>query len=400
MKIFAKSYSQKWTNVQISNPDHSEGGSEGRVYFSDDGLSCVKILKKSARDKRKIDKLKLMLDPKFDKLRNLSVNGSTVCWPISTAHEAKDDNPIGYIMPLIKESVPLDSIFAKSNATAKLAELDDRIFIAGLLSLLVFRLHTAGAIVGDFNPANIRLQKPTKKSAWNVHIIDTDSFQLTDRRRTLTSDIGRDLYSSPRLLEQQKSSKSANYGWAGLKRKKEDDEYALAILIFQILLLIHPMKIKGKSISKNMGNKVFAYTGTKSKLPTNAPLSKFEALPQIIQKMFSDTFENVTTYRARDWVHAINDLEKEPVITKLRKEFQEFSSPWSDPNKTTSKNEPKVTIETSPDYNPTTTPFSKTISQPTPVKDSLISTIGKFIYKSLGVLLIIYIIYFILSAIF
>jgi hypothetical protein len=133
----------------------------------------------------------------------------------------------------------------------------------------------------------------------------------------MTTDIGKDEYSSPRLInlrlaKMKNDSSARNFGWMGLERVKADDEYALAVIIFRILLSAHPMQAKpGKgSTTDNIIGGVFPYGNARDSLRKRAPKERYDGLTSELRTMFLDTFTSKRSYGAKDWVIACSKLEK------------------------------------------------------------------------------------------
>lgn len=317
MQLLAKTRSGEMTSIVVPDANGGDAGTEGRVYFSSDKTMCVKLFHDTSDSPDKIAKLNYMLSESFDALRTFSKNGSTVCFPTHTAHRQRSTSAVGYVMPAATDSVSLDALFADTNPASKAASFVDRVFIAGVLSLLVLQIHRTGAIIGDLNPANIRLRKVSTAERWTLHIIDTDSFQIKVGQKVMTSDIGKDEYSSPRLInlrlaKLKNDSSARNFGWMGLERLKADDEYALAVIIFRILLSAHPMQAKpGKgSTTDNIVGGVFPYGNARESLRKRAPKERYDGLTNELKTMFLDTFTSKRSYAAKDWVIACSNLEK------------------------------------------------------------------------------------------
>ncbi len=95
------------------------------------------------------------------------------------------------------------------------------------LAAAVGALHERGHVIGDLNESNV-LVSPRAF----VTLVDADSFQITSAGRTFRCGVGRAEYTPPELQ---------GSAFADLDRRPEHDAFALAVLIFQLLMQgLHP----------------------------------------------------------------------------------------------------------------------------------------------------------------
>jgi len=111
----------------------------------------------------------------------------------------------------------------------------DAVLAAWRLAESVAHLHRHGVVIGDLNPENIvfeQRQDTTGRSRWQATILDTDSFQLqgADGRRHYCP-VSRPAYTAPELV-------GANL--ASTWRQTSADDFALAVIVYQLLLHDHP----------------------------------------------------------------------------------------------------------------------------------------------------------------
>ena len=202
-------------------------------------------------------------------------------WPTSLLLDAANQ-PVGFLMPLIDlaESFTLDHYYDKNhikklNAPEEVA-LSYKLEIAANLSALIADLHRHEHYFIDFKPQNIRVFK-TRHA---VTLVDCDGFSIGSAQgirhpaRLLTTD-----YWSPEAFNKHTAIKDLGV---------EHDQYALAVIIFQLLNAgIHPFQgilaDRGSSASTNdekAAAGLYPYGRT--------PHPKIKPRPQSIHECFDD----------------------------------------------------------------------------------------------------------------
>ena len=229
--------SAKLGRLKLATKPFAFGGA-GEVYRAEgpDGKEyCVKLLTKPKADD--FEKLGHMLARVPD---NLEAGWGRLCWPIDLVHKQKVAEPAGYVMPLaIDESVQLSNLtnlrwpgterpVLADKVDRKSAEgLKNRLVIALNISAAVKYIHSLGHVFVDLKPQNI-LISPSGK----VSVVDVDSIQL---------ELGNKIYWGPLGSPEYMPSESyrMQYG-TGPPIKQSWDCFSLAVIIYEILLGIHP----------------------------------------------------------------------------------------------------------------------------------------------------------------
>jgi len=141
----------------------------------------------------------------------------------------------GYVMPC----VPPES----SLSAARLFNFDelqrlrrftwrDAVLAALLLAEAVAALHAQGVVIGDLNPENVVFSQAAAPAGWRAVLLDSDSFQIRgEDGQRFHCGVARPLYTAPELLGCDLSRT-----W----REVNSDHFALAVLIYQLLLHDHP----------------------------------------------------------------------------------------------------------------------------------------------------------------
>ena len=194
-------------------------GAEGTIYEFDlinENVSSnkylCKIFKKGKINNARIEKLKLMISKEVD------LDG--VCWPLSILY---NDNKeiVGYVMKKADGYELQRSLFIPQLRIDKLGGNWTRKYLV-LLCTNILRtiklLHKYNIIIGDINPGNIMVDKHA-----NVFFIDTDSYQI----QSYPCPVGSPTFTHPDII---------NKPFKSFLRKKEHEYFAIATLIFMILV--------------------------------------------------------------------------------------------------------------------------------------------------------------------
>jgi DNA-binding helix-hairpin-helix protein with protein kinase domain len=154
------------------------------------------------------------------------------------------------------------------------------------LASCVAAIHEKGHCVGDLNESNFMVAPDTL-----LAVIDCDSFQIKDQQtgRLWRCPVGRPEYAAPEIC---------NADFINVDRTVHTDNFALAIMIFQLLMEgTHPYSAKGRlvedapAISDKIAKGIFPYVARKGiQPPVYAP--PFKILDPDLQQLFIRCFES------------------------------------------------------------------------------------------------------------
>lgn len=155
------------------------------------------------------------------------IPGVLIAWPQELL---LDDHRrlIGILMPRVEHGVPLITAFNPRLRAQKLPHYGRAhlLLVAQRLATLVETMHRSGYVIGDLNESNVLIS-----SAGDVVLIDTDSFQVRALRDgkviTYRSPVGKPEYTAPEIQ---------GVSFHSVDRTFEHDRFALAVLIFQLLM--------------------------------------------------------------------------------------------------------------------------------------------------------------------
>ena len=268
-------------------------GGEGSVYLTDSDLIC-KIYKKEKVTRFREEKIKLLIQHTI-KVKN-------VCLPEYIAYNNSNEF-IGYLMPQATGSEIKTSIFIPPLLKQKFPHWNRWHLAKIALNILhkIEKLHQHNIILGDINPNNILLNNEN-----DIYFIDTDSFQIENY---------------PCSVGMVPYTRKIHHGkrYEDYLRTKDDDIYAIATLVFQLML---PGKLPysfsgGGSEKENMKPENFPYKCDENGY-NNAPDGQWvyiwSNLPYKLKDIFCRIFrknETITLYQlTKEIKDYIYQLEK------------------------------------------------------------------------------------------
>ena len=243
-----------------------------------------------------------------------AIQHASLAWPDGLLYSAQR-RLVGFTMPFIRPAVPILDVFNPRRRAAILPRFDRRYLhrVARNLAATVSALHARGYAAGDLNESNI-LVTPSAL----VTLIDTDSFQveeIQDGRVVMHyCPVGKFEYLPPELQ---------GHPLEGVYRLPVHDSFALAVLIFQLLMDgNHPFRAQWLGggepppIETRIAQGAFPYTGSPRaavRPPRNAPdLNRLHpALAELFRRCFIDGHRDP---RLRPdpaaWEHALGEAER------------------------------------------------------------------------------------------
>ena len=236
-----------------------------------------------------------------------------IAWPISRLLERGDDGRvIGYLMPRIENAHLIWEIYNPGVRREVCPHFHHGSLLrtARNLAAIVSTLHECGYVLGDLNESNVLVSPQAQ-----VTLIDVDSFQTPAHDRLYRCRVGRPEYTPPELQ---------GVAFADVDRLPQHDGFALAVLIFQLLMQgIHPFAGRCRepsgtdSIAARIaaGDWPYAWTRTVSTQPSpHAP--PWFVLPPSVQELLRRCFEDAHAEpdlrpSAAQWQHALEEAEHE-----------------------------------------------------------------------------------------
>lgn len=289
--------SPKLGRLKLAAKPFASGGA-GEVYRAEcsDGTEyCVKLLTKPKSDD--FEKLSHMVAraPSY-----LEAGWGKLCWPIDLVHKQRVAEPAGYVMSLgIDESLELSYLtnlrWPGSDRPALAEKVDrksadglkKRIVVACNIAAAVHHLHRMGHVFVDLKPQNILISPEGK-----VSVVDLDSVQL---------EVGNKIYWGPLGSPDYMPSESyqMKYG-AGPAIRQSWDCFSLAVIIYEILLGIHPFTGALKpsappcpTIADSIKARMYVHGVNRPQFQVIPPPHEgLSRLPMQIITLFSNAFES------------------------------------------------------------------------------------------------------------
>jgi DNA-binding helix-hairpin-helix protein with protein kinase domain len=195
-------------------------GGEGDVYeiLSSPQATVAKIYKKPL-DLHKQEKLRLMARGCNDELEAISA------WPSDVLSKKPGGPVVGFIMPRILDAEPIHKVYGPTHRKETFPHADWRFLVraAKNLAAAFCVIHKYGYVVGDVNEGNILVNDTAC-----VRLIDCDSFQVRSKDQLYCCEVGVAHFTPPEI------QKTDTYR---LDRTQNQDNFGLAVLIFQLLFL-------------------------------------------------------------------------------------------------------------------------------------------------------------------
>lgn len=201
------------------NPKATLGeGGEGSVFAAGNRLAAKIYRKPSEATQRK---LKAMLAQTSAK--SLTNQDVSIAWPLDLLLDEAGEI-VGFLMPQALASRPIVDYY---NPKTRLGfspffSYRDLHRTARNLAAAIETLHAQGYVVGDLNESNILVSQSAQ-----VTLVDADSIQVIDGETLYHCRVGKAEFMPPELQGQSLSA---------ITRTTEQDNFALAILIFQTLM--------------------------------------------------------------------------------------------------------------------------------------------------------------------
>lgn len=268
------------------------GAGEGVVYRTSLPSHAAKIFNLDKRTKPKLAKLELML--------SRPVALPHIAWPVTLLSDA-EGTAHGFLMPLA-EGLSLDR---EVLAPAKLRRYRpswtrrDLVRLARDVARLVAALHNLNVVIGDLNPANFVMSPEGEPT-----LVDADSFQIEG----YPSGVGRVHFMAPELQ---------GMDWSTALRTKQHDLFALATLIFMILMPGKPPYSQqgGGDVIENVRAAEFPYRfgkgdGSPDRVPQGPWRMVWSHFPHAVKQQFCAAFGAGDRPTAQSWVSTLEGYLK------------------------------------------------------------------------------------------
>jgi serine/threonine protein kinase len=215
-------------SLRLVNQIASSG--EGVVWETDRAGFVAKVYHQPTPDR--IAKLRVMIaNPPHDPM--LRQNHISFAWPTELLCDLQG-NYVGFLMPAIRDSVKLSSIYNPRLRNRKAPRFNWYYLHATALNVasVIESIHAKGYVVGDIKPQNLLVNNRAL-----VSVIDTDSFQIVDPQtnQLYRCLVGSEGFTPPELMGRELGK---------VDQSEVHDRYRLGVLIYLLLFGDHPFKGK------------------------------------------------------------------------------------------------------------------------------------------------------------
>jgi DNA-binding helix-hairpin-helix protein with protein kinase domain len=286
-------------------------GGEGAIYEVPHYPNLVaKVYHAQRRTPERIAKLQIMVaHPPVNPTEHL--NHPSIAWPTELLRDTATNQLVGFLMPRVRQMLPLSEVYNPRARRRQLPLFNYRYLVrtARNLCAAVQAVHQAGYVIGDLNESNVLVSDQAL-----VTLVDADSFQVRDPQRGVVyrSLVGKPEYTPPELQ---------GCSFAEVDRSPEHDAFALAVLIFRLLMEgFHPFDgvYRGRGEPPEMGARIrngyFPYARGRTGIEPSPLAPPFEMLHPDLQALFVRCFEEghrnrSVRPRVEDWLEALEGAE-------------------------------------------------------------------------------------------
>lgn len=311
-------------------------GGEGEVFdiIGQQG-KVAKIYFPKNRTKDRFQKLSYMV-------QNLPLRGAdqrfqrSVIWPEEILMDSKG-NFIGYTMPKVSSGTELGyfTVFmrhpkVKSTSWDKLSFHNGpefffrRMVVCYNLCKAIELIHSKKEYqLCDLKPSNILID-----TTGFVSVIDLDSIQISSATAKFLSGLYTPEYTSPEFIKKQSPNRSVEY-----------DHFSLAIILYQLLIGVHPfqgiLKRDSEAVLTDCIKEGAFANGNRSGLLSHIPKAHqvFNYLPKEVQMAFIQTFDDghkqpLRRLNASEWSKIFKTVivRNQPQIKQNQSQFQKVNS--------------------------------------------------------------------------
>jgi WD40 repeat protein len=286
-------------------------GGEGAIYEVPYYPNLVaKVYHAQRRTPERIAKLQIMVaHPPVNPTEHL--NHPSIAWPTELLRDTATNQLVGFVMPRVQKMLPLSEVYNPRARRRQLPLFNYRYLVrtARNLCAAVQAVHQAGYVIGDLNESNVLVSDQAL-----VTLVDADSFQVRDPETGVVyrSLVGKPEYTPPELQ---------GCSFADVDRQPEHDAFALAVLIFRLLMEgFHPFDgvYGGRGEPPEMGARIrngyFPYARGRTGIEPSPLAPPFEMLHPNLQALFVRCFEEghrnrSVRPRVEDWLEALEGAE-------------------------------------------------------------------------------------------
>lgn len=313
---------------------------------------------------------------------------ASIAWPMDLLVDPAG-SVLGFLMPRVNGTRPIIDYFNPKTRLRACPAFNYFYLLrtARNLAAALHAIHSRGYVVGDLNDSNVLVTQTAL-----VTLVDTDSFQVEDFQsgECYRCPVGRLEYSAPEVLARVGQGLS----YASLNRTPEQDLFALATLIFQLLMEgTHPFAgvYKGAAEVPTCSERIlaghFSYYRKQEAPYEPAPVAPpFELLHPRLQQTFVECFvegqkQPAARHGAMAWVKLLDDVSREVVYCGANGQHAYWphlkGCPWCARKARLGGRDPFPVLASAPPPNAVEAPVaSEVVSRPSVLAPPTLPTLG------------------------
>jgi DNA-binding helix-hairpin-helix protein with protein kinase domain len=277
-------------------------GGEGAVFPVTGSPNVVAKIYLKPPAPAKVEKLRTMARVAHPTLLRVAA------WPIDLLVDEHGQSK-GFLMPKVSAREDVHELYSPKSRKQSFPEADFRFVVRAATNVAraFAQVHAQGHVIGDVNHGNALVGRDG-----TVVLIDCDSFQILDKVRVYSCDVGVPLFTPPELQGKP---------FRGLRRSQQHDAFGLGIILFHMLYLgRHPFAGRSTTgdmpIERAIAESRFVYGAKAAEFgmaPPPGTLDLQEFGPKIAE-LFERTFAppgSGDRPAATQWVGALKQLEEE-----------------------------------------------------------------------------------------
>lgn len=290
-------------------------GGEGVIYKTENQNILAKIYKKDKLTEGTLKKIMKIIKKDYNK-KDQNNREPHIMFPLAIIVNQLNEC-VGFLMKRASGARTPHECFRGGNATIsnfipKWKKDSTVILCLSILNEICF-LHQRNIYLCDMNLKNFVFKSPVE-----VYLVDTDSYQIEN----LPCNVGDSTFISPEMY--RKLAKNPNLKYSDFLRTKSDENYALAVLLFSIMLPGQtPYYQKGCEGEKYfVENQMFPFPFRKNdnwdKIPSGNCAECWDNLSYNIKENFYETFQKGGKYSTPDKRLSVEDW------IKIFEEYHQF----------------------------------------------------------------------------
>jgi DNA-binding helix-hairpin-helix protein with protein kinase domain len=301
---------RNWSPVKLPKKDLGRGRTSSVFSI---GHQAVKLYDRTLSTEKRSALMRKIVKMAFKHQELAILEDRPLAWPLGplvcrsvapTSTDLDCSEFCGYVMPLVPNPFVVDDVISDRKLGSKEITGRDRVFIAKRIAEIMAICHDKGFLIGDLNTRNIVISRDTLIPT----IIDCDSFQYGND----SSDVGTIEFSSPCLLQRLLNNGGR---FEGVMRNAADDNHALAVLIFMMLMNgRHPYDhARMEPLLTSIPKRSFPYGPVPhANAPLESDLKRYAILDADLRSLFERALLLGEVVEPKTWITSLDQFSRKP----------------------------------------------------------------------------------------